>query len=458
MNLLNEIKLGTLDFWYEIAPNSIGKLIHQYRLSGIIQYALQNSSFYRDFYKDLDLKNLKKIGLESLPSVDKQTVMANYDAIVTDPDLKLTVVTDYMSNCGNKGSRLLDKYYVIETSGTTWKPIIVPYDSEMMDTFELATSRRMRSACYPYAVLVSDAGYSLGSIANRADRRNGRYRLINSVAPVEEVVSELNKLNPKQVQSFPGTLWMLIQEQKEGRLKLHPKIICTTGENLTKELEEELKKTFGCKVYSIYSSTETGHIATSCKYGHLHYYEDHIKLEAVDRNNRSVPDGVESDKVLITNFMNKAMPLIRYEVSDRVIIHREGCPCGCRRPWLEVCGRDGERVLRIGKDPVRYIPFLSIKKSVVDETKLQYMQLLCHDSRYLEIRLRLKDDKLDTVRKAAYEQAYREYFSKQGLNDIFIEVTDRLPIRNGRSGKALPIVYLSKQNANDPGKIDKGKG
>jgi phenylacetate-coenzyme A ligase PaaK-like adenylate-forming protein len=64
---------------------------------------------------------------------------------------------------------------------------------------------------------------------------------------------------------------------------------------------------------------------------------------------------MKSDKILLTNLYNFTQSFIRYEVTDRAILHRELCRCGNPSPWLELEGHtddvvsflQGERTIRI---------------------------------------------------------------------------------------------------------------
>jgi phenylacetate-coenzyme A ligase PaaK-like adenylate-forming protein len=60
----------------------------------------------------------------------------------------------------------------------------------------------------------------------------------------------------------------------------------------------------------------------------------------VDADGNPVPYGQLSHKVFLTNLSNFTQPLIRYEITDRVIL-REGKECGCgdERLWIDVEGR-----------------------------------------------------------------------------------------------------------------------
>src|SRR5204863_10195 len=64
-----------------------------------------------------------------------------------------------------------------------------------------------------------------------------------------------------------------------------------------------------------------------------HVNADWAILEVVDDEYRPVPPGELGRRVLLTNLSNRAQPLIRYEVNDRVRLDAAGpCACGSRLP------------------------------------------------------------------------------------------------------------------------------
>lgn len=56
----------------------------------------------------------------------------------------------------------------------------------------------------------------------------------------------------------------------------------------------------------------------------LHVNSELVVLEAVDDNDRPVPPGTPSAKVLLTNLVNRAQPLIRYELADSITLAGPG--------------------------------------------------------------------------------------------------------------------------------------
>ena len=101
-----------------------------------------------------------------------------------------------------------------------------------------------------------------------------------------------------------------------------------------------------------YAATEAPTIATSSP-GHpeMEIAEDVVLIEIVDENDRAVPPGQPGAKVLLTNLINYALPLIRYELTDSVAESPLPNPAG--RPWrclLSVDGRTADILYFPGKD------------------------------------------------------------------------------------------------------------
>jgi phenylacetate-coenzyme A ligase PaaK-like adenylate-forming protein len=71
----------------------------------------------------------------------------------------------------------------------------------------------------------------------------------------------------------------------------------------------------------------------------MHVCEESVVLEVVDGENRPVPPGVPGTKVLLTSLVNRVQPLIRYELSDAVVVADDPDPSG--RPFLRLARVDG---------------------------------------------------------------------------------------------------------------------
>src|SRR5262245_54067948 len=98
-----------------------------------------------------------------------------------------------------------------------------------------------------------------------------------------------------------------------------PARIFTSAVVLSGAARRTIEDVWGQRVFDQYAATEAGIIAAECaEHRELHILEDQIILEAVDERNRPVPLGAEGDKVLITTLFSRTLPLIHYELHDRV--------------------------------------------------------------------------------------------------------------------------------------------
>ena len=68
--------------------------------------------------------------------------------------------------------------------------------------------------------------------------------------------------------------------------------------------------------------------------------EDLHIIEPVDEHGRPVTPGQRSAEVYLTTLYNHTLPLIRYEITDEVIVLPEPCPCGsAHRRIADIQGR-----------------------------------------------------------------------------------------------------------------------
>ena len=245
-------------------------------------------------------------------------------------------------------------------------------------------------------------------------------------APEEKIVSELNAFQPAMLSGYPSNLALLADIDE---LKIKPDIVITGGELLTDDIREKLTKKFGCYVQTHYSCTEGGEVACECSEGHLHINEDWVILEAVDSEGNPVEDGKQSDRVFITNLSNYIQPFIRYELTDRVVVHSERCKCGKTFRWLEIEGRTDD-ILSFANG-VKIAP-MSLYKVLEEVKEMRRFQLIQRAPDKLELRM------ISDEREAAFAQAKKDltdFFASKGVTGLEIALSEKLPEANKVSGK-----------------------
>lgn len=207
----------------------------------------------------------------------------------------------------------------------------------------------------------------------------------------------------------------------------------SSGEYLSDGVSKHLSEVFNCHVQTNYSCTEGGTMTCECPEKHFHINDDWVIIEAVDENNKPVLFGTQSAKLLLTNLANKICPIIRFEITDRVILHNAPCPCGNDRPWLEIEGRTDD-ILRFSNG-VKIAP-LSVYAILKEIHRMKRFQLVMNGGDALELRI------ISENKQAAFEEAaaaLTEFFTEKGVNAEII-LSEKEPTVNPKSGKFKHII------------------
>lgn len=418
--------------------------LQQKRLRELVKYAKANSPYYAEAYKDVD----ENAPLTSLPVTNKATMMANFDRWMTDRSITREKVDTFMSDLSNVGKKLDGKYLVYTTSGSTGNPCIVLHDDTTINVSSAIGVLRsfarpedmtaFMKAGKKTLALFADNGFYLASGSVKYNLRKmpwkkNHMKTCEVRKPTAEIVSFLNDYQPSMVGCYPTALEVLAAEQEKGNLNIHPAIIMTGGEKLTDDVRSHLSQVFGCYVQTNYSCTEGGTIACECTEKHFHINDDWVILEAVDENNQPVPFGTQSAKMLLTNLANKVCPIIRFEITDRIVLHNEPCACGNNRPWLTLEGRTDD--ILIFANGIRVAP-MSLYAVLKEVHGIQRFQLIQQEDDRLELRI-IAENKGTLFPQA--KQAVEAYLSQNGVTtEVFL--SEELPQANPISGKFKHII------------------
>lgn len=423
------------------------------RLRQIVDFARANSPYYTELYRNLPEHWL----LSDLPPVNKRDLMARFDEWTTDRSIRLDDLNRFMRDLDNVGRWYQGRYLVFTTSGSTGNPLVALCDGTTNNVMGGINTTRSIARKQDFKALLLRGGKSMGVFATGGfylSNNSIRARLLampwkkrqiglsSALLPIPQIVSELNAFQPAMLGGYPSHLDLLAEEQKSGRLRIHPVLVMTGGEYLSDDVRTRLADAFGCYVQTSYACTEGGTIGCECIEKHFHINDDWVIVEPVDENNQPVPDGTRSDKILITNLYNYSQPFLRYEVTDRVVRHTERCACGNPSPWLTLEGRTDD-VLRFcveGRD-VKVAP-LSVYAVLKEVQGIRRFQLLSHSDCRLELRLETTDgfDRADVFSRA--KQALLEYLRTHGVMNASVALSEDPPKQQEGSGKFKHIVTL----------------
>lgn len=452
IGLLKAIKLCSQ---YKKMSEAKQEKIRDERLREMALWAKENSPYYAELYKNIGCD----FGLSDLPPVNKIELMTRFDDWVADSDVKLADINEFMKNPDNIGRKFMSKYLVFTTSGSTGNPLVALCDkttNNMMGAINAGRTFARKEDLIAFFMrggktigVFATGGFYLGNSSVRARLfampwKKRQIAVTSALLPVPQIVKQLNEFQPAMLGGYPSNLELLIDEQKCGRLHIHPVLVMTGGEYLSDGLRKRLSETFGCYVQTSYSCTEGGTVACECSEHHFHVNDDWIIIEPVDKDNISVPDGVQSDKILLTNLFNFVQPIIRYEVTDRVIMHHEPCACGNLSPWLTLEGRTDDVVsfTENGKE-IKVAP-LAIYATLKEIHELRRFQLVAYEGNKIELRLEPTDD---TDKNSAFEKskdALMAFLKTHGVTNVEITLSDEQPKQHDKSGKFKHILNLNK--------------
>lgn len=461
---MKKLTIGIFKAWaqcskYRKMKETERNTLRDERLRQIVAWAQKNSPYYSRLYRDIEAD----FKLSDLPPVNKVELMAYWDEWVTDSTISLSQVNEFMNDLDNIGRRLKEKYLVFTTSGSTGNPLVALCDGTTNNVMgavnaarAFARKKEMKSFIRRGGKTIgifATGGFYLGNSSVRARLltmpwKKRQMAVTSALLPIAEIVEQLNAFQPAMLGGYPSNLELLIEEQEKGRLHISPVLIMTGGEYLSDSVREQLAQAFNCYVQTSYACTEGGTIACECEEKHLHINDDWVIVEPVDKNNKPVPDGVRSDKILLTNLFNYTQPFIRYEVSDRVILHKEPCQCGNPSPWLTLEGRHDDVIsfIRDARE-IKLAPLAiyAVLKEVHELRRFQFIAYQENNTAQLRLEPLENISKKDAFEKA--KSALEQFFSLHGLQDITIILSDEEPKQDAGSGKFKHVIRVPQQRA-----------
>ncbi len=300
------------------------------KLQQIITYAYQNTEYYRKVMDDRGLspEDIQQLSdIEKLPLLTKTDIQNNVDQLISKQFIKSELLED-------------------ASGGSTGEPTVYFKD---LDRHNLRRADQLRHDRWSgwdigkRSALIWGAARDLKAVKSLREFIISRFiartweldAFEMTSERMDEFAVELERIKPVMILGYANALHKFAQHL----LKYHPdhKIklsgIISSAETLSQDKRTVIEQAFGCKVLNRYGSREVGLIASECKQqSGLHINADNIYLE-VTQGEKGVGKGQQGD-VVVTDFYNKGMPLIRYKLEDVGIMSTSACSCGIQLPLL----------------------------------------------------------------------------------------------------------------------------
>lgn len=306
---------------------------HQRReLTAIRTFAVARSPFYRQLHAGLG-----RAPLADLPVLTKADLMDNYDRISTDPAVRMAALSRHLDALAGD-DRYAGRYWVAATSGSSGRRAVIASDAHEWAMIIASYGRasewsgiRAGPGHRVSMALVSSttAWHQSSRVAATVRSPFIASERLDAGWPVPDIVARLNDLRPHVLVAYASMIRVLAGEQLAGRLRIAPRAVNSSSEVLTAQARALAARAWQARVFNVYAATETGGIAAECRHHQgMHLFEDLVIPEVVDDQYRPVPPGATGDRLLVTVLSSRTIPLIRYEITDRVQLAVDRCACG----------------------------------------------------------------------------------------------------------------------------------
>lgn len=323
-------KIGQLEKGKNEQPLS-RELLKTYQLRMLnetLNMAYEKSAFYAD--------RIGKVTLTSLEEIRDLPFMTPEDLIRRGTDLCCVPASEI--------SRVVTLY----TSGTTGNPKRIAFtreDQELtIDFFHHGMQNLVGKNDRVLILMPVKREGSVGDLLYKGLERMGIYALkygylcgeeADALECAEIILSE--KIT--SIVGLPDEVAMLANECKKITKKenISIKTVLLSGEYVSCESRDTIRRAWNCKVFEHYGMTEMGlGCAVSCEaLEGYHVRESDLYIEIIDpKTDAPVSDG-EYGEIVFTTLNRKAMPFIRYKTGDRSRWVTEQCPCGSKLKRLE---------------------------------------------------------------------------------------------------------------------------
>lgn len=320
----------------------------------IVNFHLQNNSFYRDLN---DSESFKK--WENLPVLTKKNLQKPLTERLSNGYTENKVFVNKTS--GSSGEPFIfakDKY----AHAVTWASIIYRFGWFDID-FNSSYQARF------YGIPKDFIGYRKERLK---DTLSKRYRF--SIFDLSDEILEgfLHHFKTKKfdyINGYTSSIVLFAKFLKKKNIILKDicptlKVCMVTSEMLFEEDKLLLETQLGMPIVNEYGASELDLIAFQNQEGEWQVNSETLFVEILDNDNQPVPNGKEG-RIVITSLFNKAHPFIRYDIGDIGILDEKST---LKKPILkQLIGRTNDvAVLPSGKKSPG-LTFYYVTKSIIED-------------------------------------------------------------------------------------------
>ncbi len=394
-------------------------------LKRLITHSYNTVPYYR---KLMDQHHIKSEGIKRLEDIKQFPILTKNDVLLAGDSIVSTMYPRW----------LLAKAF---TGGTTGTPLMLH-----RNIFSIGNEHAFVRRQWDWAGIgLSDkCAFLTGRLIVPPDKQDGQLfaydpfmkELILSTYHLSQKTAQdyallMKQYKVKAIVGYPSAVYFLARTCLDSGIEVKLKSALTSSEVLTESMRQTIEKAFGCKVFDFYGGAERVCYIHTCEHGCYHIIPEYGLTELVP-----IDDTIgDKCKIISTGFWNLAMPLIRYDIGDVVVMSNNNCTCGRAFQVIKsVIGREADTI----KTPSgrKFGPAIL--------THVLYGTAHIAESQIIQ-------DKLDHI---TVEYVPSEKFSTKDLKDFEGLIAQHLPselsvefkqvkaVQRTSSGKIRPVVSL----------------
>lgn len=305
------------------------------KIRGAMRRAVQKNPNYAERFKNIDIDSIRTIqDYDAVPFTYPEELSERPDAFVCEPE------------------RHISRIISLRTSGSTGAPKRVYFtDNDLKRTirlFELGMRPVIGGDGVRCLIMMSDAAPgSLASLLKEGVEKSGfSAEIYGTIRDFTDAAK--NVRDGDAIVGIPSQILRLCREYPQ----LRPASVLLSADYVPAPVPQAVRSTWKCRVYTHYGMTETCFgCAVQCgEHSAHHIRHDCVFVEIIDPENGRRLEFGEEGEIVITAFLNEAMPLFRYRTGDISSLASGPCECGSVLPrLLAVKGRIKNRITIDGK-------------------------------------------------------------------------------------------------------------
>ena len=247
----------------DVSNPQVQKRIQNQLFLDFLHYAVKNSPFYQDFYKDVDLNQIKSVeDITKLPILTKEILRQNIKKIYT-----INPKDGVVSHTGGTTGKSLQVFF---TKQDTQRKLAYLDWFKSLHGFTMTQQRHARFN--GKHIVPANQKSKIFWRDNKIIKQRIYSSFFTSEDNIPYYIENLNKYKPEEIDGFVSTMYEIARYMERHRIQptFSPIAIFPTSETVLPMHRELLSRVFRCPIRDQYASSEGAPFIIEDELGYMH--------------------------------------------------------------------------------------------------------------------------------------------------------------------------------------------